>query len=899
MAGLFAGLFGSGSGGGSVPVGGNTPKGGGSGSGGASGSASSPRTPSYSFARLQQLYEKLSQFRESDLEKTGASGGGEAVVETVRQITEALIWGEQNDTNFFDFFCEKSILANFIIVLGLPKAPKTVKVQLLQTLSMLVQNIRQQTSLYYLLSNNYVNHLISMDLDFSDEEILAYYITLLKSLAMRLNGETIKFFFLQNPEQVFPLYIEATKFFSHRDQMVRATVRTITLQVYRIEDHSMRRFVLRHASEFYFSKLAMHLRDLWLRLGAVVSGAGDGDLAALQHENELQQDLLIYLTDVFDLDVTELNDVLADRLLNCTMLPIPLAGAAMPAQALPSGAIGGRGDTLSGSPTAQLSSQGALGELLHSTIAPVVALFLLRQVFDTFRCRVLLEPLASALLQPFVPAGLAFSIHGTEHGTSTVADVTLRGSGFQQAQLVPNALREQFLKYLKSDEDALFLFSASVLHSCVKNRRALPLSFLEAARILPPRESRRPGEVGPEVAVSSIADMSRAAHVATAVAVEQQQRRKASPGGGYVGGESTSACLEDQQIELLMPLLHALGRHAELQLDTFQVLCRIFLDVFLDSALFHHSRIQAAASKALNTAVRSAALRLRDLLQENNGDDSVLDVILDEWELHKAPPVNVSDVCTNPRRLLQSISTCRKSVASLSSREENRKRMQKAVRCFFVLRRTFLDFVKHSRTGWGGEQTSDTTDQGSTFDLPPWAGQATEASPFQLEEETAENFSEGMSFEIGRMDRIVCGVAAPNGKHTRYLLLHDFWLILARPDLSAPGWVVVKTLWPLWQTQAITDRSDPRTLRIGMVAHRSGPCPGEAVPASSQTACSSPPEPGEEQASDLFTLALNFEDVRRCHAADIHLQRRRQDLRARQLRKAVAFVERCCSQVAL
>ena len=169
-------------------------------------SRSSSPIPSYSFARLQQLYDTMSQFRESDLER----GSGDAVVETVRQITEALIWGEQNDTNFFDFFCEKSILADFIRVLGLSKTPKKVKVQLLQSLSILVQNLRRQTSVYYLLSNNYVNKLIAMPLDFNDEEILAYYITLLKSLAMRLDDETIKFFFIERVECTFPLYIEAT-----------------------------------------------------------------------------------------------------------------------------------------------------------------------------------------------------------------------------------------------------------------------------------------------------------------------------------------------------------------------------------------------------------------------------------------------------------------------------------------------------------------------------------------------------------------------------------------------------------------------------------------------------------------------------------------------------------------
>merc|ERR1719478_476637 len=85
---------------------------------------------------------------------------------------------------------------------------------------MLVQNICRDTSLYYLFSNNYVNQLISTQFDWGDEEILGYYISFLKSLALRLNFETIKFFFNERAGQ-FPLYIEAIRFVGHRDQMVR------------------------------------------------------------------------------------------------------------------------------------------------------------------------------------------------------------------------------------------------------------------------------------------------------------------------------------------------------------------------------------------------------------------------------------------------------------------------------------------------------------------------------------------------------------------------------------------------------------------------------------------------------------------------------------------------------
>ena len=99
------------------------------------------------------------------------------------------------------------------------KCGRFVCLQLLQTLSILFENIRNETSICellllkiymymyislcllcllcadYLLSNNHVNSLIVLKLDFSDEEVLAYYISFLKTLSFKLNTHTIHFFY--------------------------------------------------------------------------------------------------------------------------------------------------------------------------------------------------------------------------------------------------------------------------------------------------------------------------------------------------------------------------------------------------------------------------------------------------------------------------------------------------------------------------------------------------------------------------------------------------------------------------------------------------------------------------------------------------------------------------------
>ncbi len=79
-----------------------------------------------------------------------------------------------------------------------------------------------------------MNSIIVLKLDFSDEEVLAYYISFVKTLSFRLNSHTIHFFYNEHLRD-FPLYTEAIKFFNHSESMVRIAVRTLTLNVFKGE----------------------------------------------------------------------------------------------------------------------------------------------------------------------------------------------------------------------------------------------------------------------------------------------------------------------------------------------------------------------------------------------------------------------------------------------------------------------------------------------------------------------------------------------------------------------------------------------------------------------------------------------------------------------------------------
>ena len=122
----------------------------------------------------------------------------------------------------------------------------------------MLQNIQSKIAIFYLFSNNHINEVVGMHFDFDDEEVLGHYITLLKSISLKLNKDTVQFFLDKGS---FPLYTEAVKLVNHRDGMVRAAVRTLTLKVYHIRDPAVQSFVIRQPASHYFSRLATYVAD--------------------------------------------------------------------------------------------------------------------------------------------------------------------------------------------------------------------------------------------------------------------------------------------------------------------------------------------------------------------------------------------------------------------------------------------------------------------------------------------------------------------------------------------------------------------------------------------------------------------------------------------------------------
>ncbi|KAI5698510.1 hypothetical protein M8J75_007909 [Diaphorina citri] len=351
-----------------------------------------PKNP-HSLETLKYLYNVLSK------NQTVSESNRGLLVESLRSIAEILIWGDQNDSSVFDFFLEKNMLSFFLNILK-QRCGSYVCVQLLQTLNILFENIRNETSLYYLLSNNHVNSIIVHKFDFSDEEVMAYYISFLKTLSLKLNSHTIHFFYNEHTND-FPLYTEAIKFFNHPESMVRIAVRTLSLNVYRVDDKSMLQFIRNKTAAPYFSNLVWFIGNHVLELDSCVRNEANHN-----NENRLADlvaehlDHLHYLNDILTLNIEALNQVLTHHLLNKLLIPLYIYSLISSRTKLSSSSSDSQGED-SSSP------------VQRSRISSVVSLFLLSQVFLILSHEPLLHTLAHIILKG---SANIYKIRSSENG---------------------------------------------------------------------------------------------------------------------------------------------------------------------------------------------------------------------------------------------------------------------------------------------------------------------------------------------------------------------------------------------------------------------------------------------------------------------------------------------------
>ncbi|XP_022916818.1 protein CLEC16A homolog isoform X2 [Onthophagus taurus] len=779
-----------------------------------------PKNP-HSLEHLKYLYNVLSR------NQTVSEHNRGLLVETLRSIAEILIWGDQNDSSVFDFFLEKNMLSFFLRIMRQRSGGSSfVCVQLLQTLNILFENIRNETSLYYLLSNNHVNSIIVHKFDFSDEEVMAYYISFLKTLSLKLNVHTIHFFYNEHTND-FPLYTEAIKFFNHPESMVRIAVRTLTLNVYKVEDSSMLTFIRDRTAAPYFSNIVWFIGKHIQELDNCVRNDADH-----QSQNRLSDlvaehlDHLHYLNDILCLNITDLNQVLTDHLLHKLLIPLYI-------QSLSS--MTKLSDSNEAQATQNLNrvfnknlnfNEHSQYDFINGKVSCVVSLFLLSQVFLIISNPLLVQALSWIILKSdklMLGKGVDKLLNfyevakRDEENTHLNSDVLTDGSSSSKENLAEepkNITDEEKEKLVSPTSDENFdkpfletifnaldcaendyttLFALTLLYAMANNKGVLP-EHVEL--VLRPKKSL--------VSSSSAKDIK------------------------YTYNNN----LVDRILHIVILSCQPSCR---VRLVTLELALKLLVQLVMCDG---KNILNEAHKSSIDTAKSQSTALLRNFYKS---EEIFLDMFEHEYCDMSKGSLNVEWLCMDSALLLPPTGTPLTGIdftKRLPCGEVERAR--RAIRVFFLVRDTVLTLNGDVETQLPltNPQTSVQIDQ---------------------------------ALDLNNSDLIACTVAWKDGKNKRRFLVIDIMqLILVEPDPKKLGWGVAKLVGFLQDIEVTGDQDDSRCLHITI--HK---------PLSSTTGNRVP----------LLSAKFIFDDNIRCMAAKQRLSKGRIKARQKKMQHIARLLD--------
>ncbi|XP_034224337.1 protein TRANSPARENT TESTA 9-like isoform X3 [Prunus dulcis] len=251
----------------------------------------------------------------------------ELVIDLLQSIVELVTYGDRQDPLIFEYFMEYQVLAEFVRVLKISKNSR-IEAPLLQYLSIMIQNMNSDHSIYYCFSNDYINNIIGHKFEFGGDLAL-YYVSFLRAVSNKLNKDTVCLLLKVYGDSVvsFPLYNEALKFAHHGEKMIQTAIRALTLSIYNVSDDMVYQYITSAPVSKYFSDLVSSLSNQFFHLDALVHAT---EMRTNQKRKELLLetdkivDDLYYFNDMLGVGQSRLSTVVIENLLRMLIFPILL-----------------------------------------------------------------------------------------------------------------------------------------------------------------------------------------------------------------------------------------------------------------------------------------------------------------------------------------------------------------------------------------------------------------------------------------------------------------------------------------------------------------------------------------------------------------------------------------------
>ena len=220
-------------------------------------------------------------------------------------------------------FCELNFMSE-LIYLASAAFNRDINLQIIKSFAALILTIKNKGCLYYICSNNFINQIISNNFEKYDEDFLSYYVNFLKSLALKIDMTTIQFFFFKDRNS-FPLLENTLKLYNHPDSMIKNVVRNIYLKLCKMNYEPIYKYLCSLPSISYFAFIACRLRDLTISVDRAAFGYTEHNKFDYQSFKSAHDDLvdeILYLQDIFSLNLEKINSILINSLMYYYILPL-------------------------------------------------------------------------------------------------------------------------------------------------------------------------------------------------------------------------------------------------------------------------------------------------------------------------------------------------------------------------------------------------------------------------------------------------------------------------------------------------------------------------------------------------------------------------------------------------
>ncbi|XP_019255586.1 PREDICTED: uncharacterized protein LOC109234169 isoform X3 [Nicotiana attenuata] len=743
------------------------------------------------------------------------------VIEALRSIAELITYGDQHDVAYFEFFMEKQVMGELVRILRISRTV-IVSLQLLQTMSIVIQNLKNEHSIYYMFSNEHINHLITYSFDFRNEELLSYYISFLRAISGKLNKNTISLLVKTLNEEVvsFPLYVEAIRFAFHEESMIRTAVRALTLNVYHVGDEAVNKFVASAPHADYFSNLVKFFGEQCISLDKLVVNASkclgpDTSGSIISSVDEIE-DNLYYFSDVISAGIPDIGRLITDLMLKVLIFPSVLPSLRME--------VVKDSDTGIGTATSLYLLCCILRIVKIKDLANIVAVALLCDI-ETF------VPKSEAKLNGFMVN------HGMSHENQDSENGGFRSDSDGQTLrvLIPNissslnghpeddipqpdhgsshsALWEALLSYITTGDDVQVSGSLSVLATLLQTKgyiSELEESMLDALGILPQRKQQKKlllqalvGEGSAEEQLFSFENM-----VKDGICSEMDcylQKLKEQYGLLCVCKEVTVSprIHRLQVLDALVSLFCRSNISAETLWDGGWLL-RQLLPYSEADFNGHHLKLLKDSFHSCTSSI----------LDESKGTwpDLLIVVLCEEWRNCKRT-IEASSPRKDPKSmLLPSHKSLSEEPASGESSFTAGERLCEMVKVFVLLRQLHIFSV--------GKVLPDQPPIHPTVDV---------MESFRAKRAGIDSLGPKPSVELSLVDAVPCRIAFERGKerHFHFLAISvgsSGWIILADELPLRPSYGVVRVIAPLGGCNPRIDEKHLRWLHL-RIRPSSFPC---------------------------------------------------------------------------